>query len=262
MIKLVACDVDGTLLRSGEKEPSERILFAIKALKEAGVNVAIASGRTYGSLIRLFEPVKDDVYFICCDGAVTVYNEKVIYTKQIGIGDVLDVTRREEYAESGVMLCCPERSYVIRGGEEIFRAVECESMEVPMSCARLYDLKEPIVKIAVFSKENKARRLQFSPKSLRVAYSSDEWCEYTSAIANKGLALSDLQTRLYLSKFDTLAIGDGENDVEMLKKAKVAVSANNAHDSLSSVALEHTDDVAQYLLSYFSFPGYFSFGEK
>lgn len=249
MIKLVACDVDGTLLKCGETEPSERVLSAIVALKEAGKTVAIASGRTYGSLIRLFDSVKENVYFICCDGATTVYNGKVIYTKQIGIGDVLDLIRREEYDDASIMLCCPERSYVIKGSDEIFEAVKRESADVPEFCARLYDLKEPVVKIAIYSKNKKARKLQFFPKSLRVAYSSDEWCEYTSAISNKGLAISDLQTRLYLSKFDTLAIGDGENDVEMLKKAKIAVSANNAHSALSDVAGEHTDDVAEYLFS-------------
>ncbi|MBR2021258.1 MAG: HAD hydrolase family protein, partial [Clostridia bacterium] len=104
-----------------------------------------------------------------------------------------------------------------------------------------------IVKIAIWDKNGNAEPLGFLPKSLRVAYNVGEWCEYTSAISNKGLAVSDLQMRLYLTKFDTCAIGDGVNDIEMMKKAKVAVSANGAGQELRSVCNRHTDNVAEFL---------------
>ena len=76
---------------------------------------------------------------------------------------------------------------------------------------------------------------------------SDSWCEYVSTIANKGLAVSDLQMRLYLSKLDTLAIGDGVNDVEMMKKAKYSVAVQGACEQLKNVCNLYTDDVAAFL---------------
>ncbi len=247
MIKLIVSDVDGTILTKDQTEVSGEMLCAIDALKASGKTVAVASGRTYGSLEKLFYAVKQDLYFICCDGAVIVHNDKVIYCKQIGVGDVIDVIRRPEYENCGILLCTPKIPYVIQGSEDFAITAETQSGEETFYIERLYDIKEPIVKIAVWSKDGNAEPLNFLPKSLRVAYNVGEWCEYTSAISNKGLAVSDLQMRLYLSKFDTVAIGDGVNDIEMMKKAKIAVSANRAGDELKSVCSYHTEDVAGFL---------------
>ena len=247
MIKLIVSDVDGTILTKEQTEVSGEMLCAIDALKASGKTVAVASGRTYGSLEKLFYAVKQDLYFICCDGAVIVHNDKVIYCKQIGVGDVIDVIRRPEYENCGILLCTPKIPYVIQGSEDFAITAETQSGEETFYIERLYDIKEPIVKIAVWSKDGNAEPLNFLPKSLRVAYNVGEWCEYTSAISNKGLAVSDLQMRLYLTKFDTVAIGDGVNDIEMMKKAKIAVSANRAGDELKSVCSYHTEDVAGFL---------------
>lgn len=247
MIKLIVSDVDGTILTKEQTEVSGEMLCAIDALKASGKTVAVASGRTYGSLEKLFCAVKQDLYFICCDGAVIIHNDKVIYCKQIGVGDVIDVIKRPEYENCGILLCTPKIPYVIQGSEDFAITAETQSGEETFYVERLYDIKEPIVKIAVWSKDGNAEPLNFLPRSLRVAYNVGEWREYTSAISNKGLAVSDLQMRLYLTKFDTAAIGDGVNDIEMMKKAKMAVSANRAGDELKSVCSYHTEDVAGFL---------------
>ena len=247
MIKLVVSDVDGTLLNSGEVSVSGEVLESIKKLKQSGKTVAIASGRTYAALEKLFYDVKDGLYFICCDGAVTVKDSKALYTKQIGSQDLFDVIKRDEYSDCGIVLCTPTMSYVLRGGEEICAVAYLESGEKPALLPRLYDLKEPVCKIAVYSPKGNIKPLNFMPKSLRVSYCQGNWCEYTSAIADKGAALSDLQMRLYLSKFDTAALGDGINDVCMMKKAKIAVSVNDAHVSLKEVCGQHTNNAALFL---------------
>lgn len=247
MIRLIVSDVDGTILTKGETKVSDRVFEAIEKLKKSGKTVAVASGRTYGSMEKLFSRVKNDLYFICCDGAVTILNDKVLYCKQIGAGDIMSLMRRPEYDDCCMVLCTPKMSYIIRGDEDFSATAERQSGERPCYLERLYDLKEPVIKIAVWSKQGKAVPLNFLPKQLRVSYLSDEWCEYTSAISDKGLAVSDLQMRLYMSKFDTAAIGDGINDVVMMKKAKMAVSANIAYPGLGPVCNYHTDDVAGFL---------------
>ena len=141
MIKLIVSDVDGTILTKGQTAVSDRVFDSINALKEAGKKVAVASGRTYGSLEKLFAPVKQDLYFICCDGAVIVYNDKVIYCKQIGIGDVIDVIRRPEYENCGILLCTPKIPYVIQGSEDFAITAETQSGEETFYIEKLYDIK-------------------------------------------------------------------------------------------------------------------------
>ncbi len=247
MIKLIVSDVDGTLLLKNESVLDSRIMLSLQKLLDGGKNVAVASGRTYRSLAEIFKPLSDRLYFICCDGSTTVHNGKVLYTRSIAIGDVMTVVNHPSYSDCGVILCTPKMSYILRGGEDFAKEAYRQSLEEPQYLSGLYGLTEPIVKICIYSKDGKAKPMGFMPKSLRVSYLSGSWCEYVSTIANKGLAVSDLQMRLYLSKFDTLAMGDGVNDMEMMKKAKYAVSVPYACDELKAVCNIHAEDAANFL---------------
>ena len=79
MLKLIASDIDGTLLQNGEKELSGQAVNQVKQLKEMGILFAAASGRQYATLRRLFEPVKDDIAYICENGAMVMYNGKILH---------------------------------------------------------------------------------------------------------------------------------------------------------------------------------------
>ena len=79
MIKLVASDLDGTLLLNGAQQLPEEIFPLIRELKKLGILFVAASGRQYPNMRRLFDPVADEMAFICENGALAVRNEKVFY---------------------------------------------------------------------------------------------------------------------------------------------------------------------------------------
>ena len=64
MIKLIASDLDGTLLPEGTMDVNPELFDVIRRLKKKGVTFAAVSGREYDSIAKVFEPVKDDIYFI------------------------------------------------------------------------------------------------------------------------------------------------------------------------------------------------------
>ena len=69
MIKLIASDIDGTLLPEGTAQINPEIFQVIRKLKEKEILFAAASGRHYTSMSKLFEPVKNDIIFITENGA-------------------------------------------------------------------------------------------------------------------------------------------------------------------------------------------------
>lgn len=75
MIKLVACDMDGTLLDSQKRLPAD-FPQVMTALKERGVCFAVASGRQYAALRRDFEAYLEDMMFICENGALVMQRDE------------------------------------------------------------------------------------------------------------------------------------------------------------------------------------------
>ena len=62
MIKLIASDLDGTLLHNGAQKLTPRAIELIHELTQKGVHFVAASGRQYPALARLFEPVHGNCF--------------------------------------------------------------------------------------------------------------------------------------------------------------------------------------------------------
>ena len=69
MIKLIATDVDGTLVKDSSPRVYPEIFEEIRRLKEKGIICAIASGRQYHSVAAMFAPVAENLIFIVENGA-------------------------------------------------------------------------------------------------------------------------------------------------------------------------------------------------
>ncbi|MCR4942880.1 MAG: Cof-type HAD-IIB family hydrolase [Clostridium sp.] len=75
MIKLIATDMDGTLLDENSNLP-EGFFEVLEKLKERNVKFVVASGRPYFTLYENFKPVSDDLYFICDNGSYIAEKNK------------------------------------------------------------------------------------------------------------------------------------------------------------------------------------------
>ena len=78
MIKLIASDLDGTLLQNGAQELTPRAIDLVRKLTEKGIYFVAASGRQYANERRLFAPVRDDISYIAENGSVCIHKGTVI----------------------------------------------------------------------------------------------------------------------------------------------------------------------------------------
>lgn len=79
MKRLIASDIDGTLLKDGQQTLDDIFFDLISTLHAQGVLFVAASGRQLASLKMLFEPVADDIVFIAENGAYVSYKDEIIY---------------------------------------------------------------------------------------------------------------------------------------------------------------------------------------
>ncbi len=219
MIKLLACDVDGTILMPGEKKIKKEILDLLSKIVDKNIKVVIASGRSHQSLLKLFDEISDKLSYICHDGSFTVHGGKAVYRKSISPMTANEFIKRYSGMHKCIALYGEDKCYTI-GGESDF----CGSTGI-VPIRNIYDIKEQIYKIAVYD-DTSVDIKEPAPaiSDIRVCRHWKGCLEYVSAYANKGVALSDMQTRLFLTKFDTAAIGNDMNDIKMFKNAKYSVS--------------------------------------
>lgn len=69
MIRLIATDVDGTIAADGSCKINPEYYTVIRELRALGIQVAAASGRQKDSLLDLFAPVKEKIFYISNNGA-------------------------------------------------------------------------------------------------------------------------------------------------------------------------------------------------
>ena len=100
MIKLIATDMDGTLLDSKKRMPAD-ILPVIRALKEQGVSFVIASGRQYAALRRDLRELADDVIFIAENGALIMEKDEQLFIDPMAREDIPEIIAKCDRKAAG-----------------------------------------------------------------------------------------------------------------------------------------------------------------
>ena len=242
-IRLVALDLDGTLLRS-DKTISARTLQTIQAAREQGVIVAIATGRmystarSYGKLLGL-----GDMPMVLYAGGLiqTVESGKKLYEKAISVEDakaVLAIAKEKGWQMQTYIddvLRTAVSDHWIQEYERKTRAhaVICgdDAYQPQGSCNKILSRSthEELL-------QRKAYIDQQLPGKLQVLFSEDTYLEIMPTGVNKGTGLQRLADLYGVSIEETMAVGDSQNDIDMLKVAGVSVTMENAHDEIKKVA--------------------------
>ena len=112
MIKLIASDLDGTLLRRGDKSLSEDVRTAVLSALASGKDFAVISGRDVLSLKALFSFAGNKPYFVGCNGSVCVKDGKVLYSRPVPDVSVIKALKYAKVGGRNVVFCAADTVYV------------------------------------------------------------------------------------------------------------------------------------------------------
>ncbi len=153
MIKLVASDLDGTLLMKGAQSLPEDIFPLIRQLKDLGILFIAASGRQYANMKKMFAPVADDMAFICENGGLAVYHENVMYQNYFDQNLVREIAECIYNREGSEFTCSTKDFYYIKPKTEHFRDLMLHVVgNVCMEIQSFDEIKEPCMKLAVYER--------------------------------------------------------------------------------------------------------------
>lgn len=235
-IRLVATDVDGTLVKDSSREVGSEIIEAIQKLTDQGIYVTIASGRQYGSIRRMFEPAQRNLLFIAENGAHIVKDGKTYALTKMERSYVEEIMAdlRSLYDRGCHVVASTSRGCFLESKDEDFIRLISESYrnDVTLTEDILAENAE-FVKLAVYHK-NSIREIGESfliPKwkdKVKTCMAGEEWVDFMDFSVDKGNALKILQEGLGIKPEETMAFGDNENDIGLLRAAGESYAVGNA----------------------------------
>lgn len=242
-IKLLATDVDGTLLQEGQGTLNPEYYEVIRQLSAKGIQVVAASGRSYTSLQELFRPVEDLIWFIA-DGGVT--------TKTKGGLESIGAIPRDWAMElwqdmanipkSDGTLCGQQTVYIPKR-DSFMAGVLREGYRMHLTYQNGWEdfPEENVGKISLFLEENvEAMAAQYIlPKwgsRLYTVIAGEWWLDCMMPGINKGVALEKIMKDYGIQREEILATGDNMNDIEMITLAGTGLAVSSARDELKAVA--------------------------
>lgn len=243
MIKLIASDIDGTLVNSAKELPPN-FDELIEKLKAKGITFAVSSGRSLTALQEQFGKYIDDISIICDNGALIIDKGKILSKSVMPRERVLRIIDVCEQNGMVPLLCSPNNTFMPEGDSAYHREVQ---LYYKKHCILkdLRDFDDNITKVAVYNEhgmeENGLKILQREFSDVfNVVLSAFYWADVMNVGVTKGRGIEVLQQRLGASYESTMAFGDYLNDIEMLNSAYYSYAMENAHPLVKNTANFHT----------------------
>lgn len=260
-IKLIASDLDGTLV-ADLHTISPRTQAAIKAAQEKGVHVTIATGREYPVTEKFVKMLGLTTPTICFQGAV-IYNpvtQQSLTSESLPLSlahRLIALTRRDNLS---LYFYLGNTAYTENNtpqSEVIFSGIGTPLVQVG---DLMQVVTQPPVKGIIIHPASETDAVMATLRAdlngqVSVFRSLDVLIEVTSTQVSKGNALAKLAAHLGVDQSEVMAIGDQDNDIDMIKWAGVGVAMGNgsagAKAAADFIAPPISEDGAAWAIEHF-----------
>lgn len=232
-IKLIAADLDGTLLDSQKRLPDE-LPELLAELRARGVRFAPASGRQYYNLLALFGD--ENMTYIAENGAMVFENGHCLFVDELPAELVREVLGMVRSLPGAYPILAGEHSAWCEDSEPVFIA-NAEMYYTRLTRVPSLDhVDDRICKIAVFEKGHAEHgclpALRQVTSLAQVVLSGADWVDVMNPGVNKGGAIRKLCASLQLTPGQCMAFGDYLNDLELLQAVAHSFAMANAHPDI------------------------------
>lgn len=235
--RLVALDIDGTLVDHRGVLPDE-VNASVRRVVEAGVPVVLSTGRGWHSTRPVFEQLAlPPGYAVASNGAVVVHTPPTEILRQVTF-DPRDVIATVARLAPEAMIA----TEVVGEGFEVSAAFPTGELDGTVNQRSLAELSaEPVTRVIVRDPSRSdedfialAEQLGLHGVAYFIGYSA--WLDIAPEGVHKALGLAEVCDRLGIEAADVLAMGDGNNDIEMLQWAGRGVAIGDAVQTVREAA--------------------------
>lgn len=246
MIKLIASDMDGTLLRD-DKSYSEEFQDVYEEMKKRNMMFMVASGNQYDLLLSKFdESIRDDLIYLCENGTKVVYQGRTLYTNFLDKNDYLETLEIiKPYHDCMIVVSGNKHAYISKDYEYKKDFISLFMKNV-VFVDSYDDIDDDILKfsLAHFDGQIEKRTQAIASKlnnRLKLVTTGHVWFDIFYKTVNKGTTLTALLQEFHINKDEVAAFGDQMNDYEMLQSVKYAYATENAVPAIKAIAYAIVD---------------------
>ena len=251
MYKLVALDMDGTLLNS-EKKVTERTKKAIADARAKGVTVVLATGRPIDGVVRYLEELDmytDNDYVLSYNGGLVLKTKtkEVICKVALTGADVKELYTLSE--KLGVNIhAFSEKEGLVTPKISEYTEVEANINNIKINIKDFNTVEdtESYIKIMMIDQpEILQKAVDNLPKEIYDKYtvvrSAPYFLEFLNKEVNKGVGVELLAKHLGVTQGEIITMGDAGNDYHMIEYAGMGIAMGNAFDEIKKIANYITD---------------------
>lgn len=247
-VRLVASDLDGTLLRS-EPPISPRVIDALARVQDAGITVVLVTARNWRSVIGIAAEAGVTGMAICSNGAV-VYDldARTVHRAETADRDVLRSFVNACSELDGACIGWETATGAFRSPEyhELaqrdtgFSSVYLAAVEVMDGIADDHQVTKLLVRHPSLASDALLAELSPYADGVSLTVSGGAFVEVSRAGITKAHALEVLCRERGIDSTEVVAVGDQPNDLPMLLWAGRGVAMGNSYQSVLTAIVEHT----------------------
>ena len=242
-IKLIACDMDCTLLKSNGRDISERNMAAVRQALDAGKIFLLATGRMYLGALDAAKRLALDIPLICYNGALVKgsVSGRVFYEQKLAqktAQELLDFCREQKlYVQTYFGYGC----YVAKATDFSRYYGRINNIEVKEIGDAAYIAAEAPYKLLIvtddasFEQTMAVLKQRFAGKA-DLYLSQKNFIEVMEPSVNKWEAVKSVAASYGIAPREIMCIGDSNNDVAMVANAGLGVAVANATEKVLQAA--------------------------
>ena len=247
MIKLIATDIDGTILIP-EGEFTSGVKAYISELNKNNVKIVLVTGRMKSSAKIIADELKLLTPIVSYQGGLVTEGDEILYEKYLTTEQAEKIIEWASVEGIHINLYNNDILYSEKDDEEIRRYSSIQ--HVPYEVKDFSEIKKDKVnKILAIDYTNPERiskyerELPYIFPDLYIIKSTQYFLEFSNTEASKYCAVKFLQKYWGIDESETLCIGDQNNDIELLRAGNIRVAMGNATEELKKHAGYITDTV-------------------
>lgn len=245
MIKAIFFDIDGTLLSFKTHAVPQSTIDAINEVKQKGIKVILATGRLLKQVKNLGNLEFDG--FITVNGSYCVTNEGQVIGKRLIPRHELEslLAYQENVIQFPIAFMTQEGSYLNYVDDERVKLI---SDLVKVAIPPVKDLKtminDEVLQLNLYvDKPTEDKIMQEALISCEASRWHPLFADVNVKGVNKSVGINEFLQYYNIEKSETMAFGDGGNDIQMLEYVNVGIAMGNAGDDVKAVADYITDSV-------------------